>query len=180
MEQCVNCRPFHGPDKIVIPLYSVLHTLACESGFSCIGASISCQAVAAPPPLGLGSCTTMDLRPPHWVAIATTHSPNHPVYNVSRILGMPFSFGTACHTLAILLRLSCLPVLHTLSLPTTPDTFTINDVACLTASVGSLGNQSPPGLLLLILPDTRWLEMWKPTMYNLYPSDFRFIFRRVN
>lgn len=86
VEQSVNYRPLRGPDKIVIPLYFVLHPLACESGFSCIGASISCQAVAAPPPLGLGSCTTMDLRPPHWIAIATTHSPNHPVYNVSRIL----------------------------------------------------------------------------------------------
>ena len=92
---------------------------------------------------------------------------------------MLFPVNTACHTLAILLRLSCSPVLHTLSLLTL-DAFMINDVACLTASVGSLGNQSPPGLLLLILPDTRWLEMWKPTMYNVYPSDFGFIFRRVN
>lgn len=97
------------------PISPILRILVCESGFSCIGALISCQAVAAPPPLGLGSCTTMDLRPPHWIAIATTHNPNYPVYNVSRILGMPFSFGTVCHTLAILLRLSCSPALHTLS-----------------------------------------------------------------
>lgn len=56
--------PLRGPDKIVIPLHSVFRTFACESGFSCIGASISRQAVAAPPPLGLKSCTTIPPPPP--------------------------------------------------------------------------------------------------------------------
>lgn len=93
---------------------------------------------------------------------------------------MPFSFGTTCHTLAILLRLSCSPVLHTLSLPT-PDAFTINDVACLTASVGSLGNQSPTGLLLLILPDS-YQMVRNVEAYDVQRISIRFqiYLRRVN